>query len=78
MRIIKPDDTLLSQPSSSGTMPFEGGQVPYSISRQVEYAGRQRPVMYWDIAEFLIDGTYRSWEIFADGYVIGRYNFTLG
>lgn len=78
MRIIKPDDTLLSQPSSSGTMPFEGGQVPYSISRQVEYAGEALPVvMYWDIAEFLIDGAYRV-EIFADGYVIGRYNFTLG
>ncbi|MDO5035406.1 MAG: hypothetical protein Q4D93_00405 [Porphyromonas sp.] len=77
MRIIKPDDTLLSQPAISGTMPFEGGQVPYSISRQVEYAGEAIPVtMYWDIEEFLVEGTYRV-ELFADGYLIGRQSFTL-
>lgn len=77
MRITKPDDTLLLQPGASGDMEFEGGSVPYSISRQLEYGGEAVPVvMYWDINEYLIDGTYRV-ELFADGYVIGRFTFTL-
>lgn len=78
MRISTPDDVLLQKPSESGSFTFEGGKVPYSIKRQVEYGGESTTMtMYWSIEEYLIEGTYRV-EIFADGYVIGRFNFTLG
>lgn len=76
MRIYKPDDTLLLK-SSYGTFSFEGREIPYSISRQVEYTGESTPMeMYWDIDEYLSEGTYRI-EIFADGYLIGKRTFEL-
>lgn len=78
MRILTPDDLLLQKPSESGRFDFEGGMVPYSIKRQVEYGGEATTLtMYWDIEEYLIEGTYRV-ELFADGYIIGRFTFTLG
>ncbi|MDO5016780.1 MAG: hypothetical protein Q4E10_00250 [Porphyromonas sp.] len=77
MRISTPDDLLLEKPAESGTFDFEGGQVPYSIKRQVEYGGEPTTLtMYWDIEEYLIEGTYRV-ELFADGYIIGRFTFEL-
>lgn len=78
MRISTPDDILLQKPSERGTFAFEGGNVAYSIKRQIEYGGEALPLqMYWDIEEYLIEGTYRV-EIFADGYIIGRFTFSLG
>lgn len=78
MRISTPDEVLLQKPSESGNFSFEGGNVPYSIKRQIEYGGESVTVtMYWNIEEYLIEGTYRV-ELFADGYIIGRFNFSLG
>lgn len=78
MRISTPDDVLLQKPSESGTFSFEGSSVPYSIKRQIEYGGESTSVtMYWNIEEYLIEGSYRV-ELFADGYIIGRFNFSLG
>ncbi len=78
VRISTPDDILLQKGSESGTFDFEGSQVAYSIKREVEYGGDATSVtMYWDIEEYLIEGVYRV-ELFADGYIIGRYTFTLG
>lgn len=77
LRITKPDGILLEQPGVSGTFPFESGQVPYSVSRQVEYGGEPVSMtIYWDIQEFLIEGSYQV-EFFADGYMIGRSTFSL-
>lgn len=76
MRIYKPDDQLLTKPNG-GTFEYEGGNVPYSIAKQIEYEGEPVSMtMYWDIEEFLEEGNYRI-EIFADGYLIGRSSFTL-
>lgn len=76
MRITKPDDTLLTK-SDGGTFSFEGGNVPYSIARQIEYGGEALPVtMYWNVDEYLSEGSYHI-EIFADGYLIGRSSFIL-
>ncbi|SJZ80115.1 hypothetical protein [Porphyromonas cangingivalis] len=76
VRLYKPDDTLLLK-STYGTFSFEGGEIPYSISRQIEYTGEATSLdMYWDIDEYLSEGTYRL-EIFADGYLVGRSSFTL-
>ena len=76
LRLYKPDDTLLTKPGS-GTFTFEGGDVPYSISREVEYQGELVAVtLYWNVDEYLPEGSYRL-EIFADGYLIGRAAFSL-
>ena len=73
-----PDGTLMQQAGQSGSMPFESGQVPYSVSRQIEYNGEPTQVsLYWDIQEYLPEGVYTA-ELFSDGYKIGRFNFTLG
>ena len=77
MRIITPDEVLLQKSAESGHFNFEGGKVPYSIKRQVEYGGEATTLtMYWDIEEYLVEGNYRV-EIFADGYIIGRFTFAL-
>ena len=47
------------------------------MKKLIEYEGEEVAVtMYWDIEEFLSAGTYRV-DIFADGNLIGRSNFTL-
>lgn len=77
LRISKPDGSLLQQPGVSGHFPFEGGSVPFSVSREVEYGGEPVAMtVYWDIQEFLIEGSYLV-EFFADGYLIGRATFAL-
>ena len=78
LRLSMPDGMLMQQAGQSGSMPFESGQVPYSVSRQIEYSGEPTQVsLYWDIQEYLPEGVYAA-EIFSDGYKIGRFNFTLG
>ena len=78
LRLSMPDGTLMQQAGQSGSMPFESGQVPYSVSRQIEYSGEPTQVsLYWDIQEYLPEGVYTA-EVFSDGYKIGRFNFTLG
>lgn len=77
LRISKPDGTLLQQPGVSGHFPFEGGSVPFSVSREAEYGGESLAMtVYWDIQEFLVEGSYLV-EFFADGYLIGRSSFAL-
>ena len=77
IRIITPDEVLLQKPAEGGRFEFEGSKVPYSIKRQVEYGGEATTLtMYWDIEEYLVEGSYRV-EIFADGYIIGRFSFAL-
>jgi cell division protein FtsL len=76
VRLMKPDDTILTKPSS-GSFSFEGKQLSYSMRRTIEYDGEEQSVvMYWDIEEYLSQGTYRA-DIFAAGNLIGRKPFTL-
>ena len=76
VRIMKPDDDVLVK-SRGDVFAFEGKEINYSMKKMVEYDGEELPVtMYWNIEEFLSPGTYRV-DIFADGNLIGRKNFTL-
>lgn len=76
VRIMKPDDDILLK-SRADVFTFEGKEINYSMKKLVEYEGEELPVtMYWNIEEFLSPGTYRV-DIFADGNLIGRKNFTL-
>lgn len=76
IRIIKPDDTPLVK-SNDNVFLFENKFINYSARRPIEYEGEDIPVViYWDVEEYLNAGTYRI-EIFADGYMIGKTNFSL-
>ena len=76
VRIMKPDDDILVK-SRANVFMFEGKEITYSIKKLIEYEGEVVDVeMYWNIEEFLSPGTYRV-DIFADGNLIGKKNFTL-
>ena len=76
VRLMKPDDDILMK-NRSNVFPFEGKEIGYSMKKLIEYEGEEVAVtMYWDIEEFLSAGTYRV-DIFSDGNLIGRSNFTL-
>ena len=76
VRIMKPDDDILVK-SRANVFMFEGKEITYSIKKLIEYEGEVVDVeMYWNIEEFLSPGTYRV-DIFADGNLIGKMNFTL-
>lgn len=76
VRIMKPNDDVLVK-SRSDVFPFENKEISYSMKKLIEYDGEEQAVtMYWDIEEFLSPGTYRV-DIFADGNLIGKKNFTL-
>lgn len=76
VRIMKPDDDILVK-SRADVFNFEGKELNFSMKKLVEYEGEEVPVtMYWNIEEFLSPGTYRV-DIFTDGNLIGRKNFSL-
>ena len=76
VQLRKPDEDILKKPDS-GVFRFENRDIPYSIMRPIEYDGEEQPiVMYWNVEEFLSEGTYRV-DIFADGNNIGRKSFVL-
>ena len=76
VRIMKPDDDILVK-SRANVFMFERKEITYSIKKLIEYEGEVVDVeMYWNIEEFLSPGTYRV-DIFADGNLIGKKNFTL-
>ena len=75
-RITKPDDDVLIK-SAGNIFRYENREIPYSVKKVVEYGGDDTDVcMYWNVEEFLYQGTYRV-EIFADGNLIGRRNFSI-
>ena len=76
VRLMKPDDDILRKPNS-GVFRFENREIAYSMMKPIEYDGEeQQIVMYWNVEEFLSEGTYRV-DIFADGNQIGRKSFVL-
>ncbi len=76
VRIMTPRDELLRK-SNAGTFLFEGEQIPYSISRSIEYNGEETDIeLFWTIEESLEKGTYRL-QIFENGSIIGKTSFQL-
>lgn len=75
MRIISPSGQLLE---GGGTFSFEGGNVPCSAKRTIEYAGEEIAgvTIYWDVNTALSPGDYTV-ELFADNYRLIRRTFTL-
>ncbi|MBR5729183.1 MAG: hypothetical protein IKX61_03090 [Prevotella sp.] len=74
VRITTPSGTVLTQ---GGTFTYENRTLQYSMRKQIEYSGKETPVStYWDIKEFLSDGTYQV-SIFSEGSLIGSKSFSF-
>ncbi len=75
LRLISPSGQLLG---GAGTFPFEGGKVPCSAKKVVEYAGEEVSgiTIYWDVNTALTSGDYTV-ELFADNYRLSSKTFNL-
>ncbi|WP_449303005.1 hypothetical protein [Porphyromonas endodontalis] len=75
LRILNPNDQPLA--GDGAAFSYEGSTLHSSASKEIEYGGEDLPfVLYWNVAETLLVGTYRV-ELFADGSLVGRTSFTL-
>jgi len=75
MRIISPSGQLLGE---AGTFAFEGGNVPYTAKKTIEYAGEEIGglTIYWDVDASLMAGDYTV-ELFADNFRLISRSFNL-
>lgn len=75
MRIISPAGQLLGE---AGTFSFEGGNVPYTAKKTIEYAGEEIGgiAIYWDVDASLMAGDYTV-ELFADNFRLISRSFNL-
>jgi len=76
MRIIRPDEVVLSSPDA-GMFDFGEESLVYSEKRELEYANADIDMcIYWDVAEELIPGTYFV-NLYCEGHEIGSASFLL-
>ncbi len=75
LRIVSPEGNLLG---NAGTFSFEGGTLPCTARKTIEYAGEEISgiTMYWDVNAVLSPGEYLV-ELFADNYRLTSKRFTL-
>ena len=75
LRITSPEGSLLG---NAGSFSFEGGKVPYSARKSIEYAGEEISgiTIYWDVNTTLTPGEYTV-ELFADNYRLVSKKFTM-
>ncbi len=75
IRITTPSADLLG---GSGNFSFEGGSVPYTAKRTIEYGGDDVPVtIYYDCANNTLSGGAYTVEVFTDGYRVGKTTVNL-
>ncbi len=77
MQVIKPDGSTF-QRSTANIISTDGGSVPYSDKKDIDYTGDAvNLAIYYDLrGEEAQKGNYQV-RIFADGHLIGKDNFTL-
>lgn len=75
LRIVSPEGSLLG---NAGSFRFEGGSIPCTAKKTVEYAGEELAgvAIYWDVNTTLTAGDYTV-ELFADNYRLASRHFTL-
>ncbi len=75
LRIISPEGSLLG---NGGTFSFEGGSVPYTAKKIIDYAGDEISGIniYWDVNTALSPGEYTV-ELFADNFRLISRRFIL-
>ena len=75
IRIIDPNGNLLGE-SEEHVFPFESGEVPYTLSSQIEYTGDEyNGTCYWPM-ESIVEGFYTI-DFFCDGNLIGSFPFQV-
>lgn len=75
LRIVNPEGQLLG---NAGSFSFEGGNVPCSAKKTIEYTGDEMSgvTIYWDVNTTLTPGDYTV-ELFCDNYRLVSRKFTL-
>ena len=75
LRIVNPEGQLLG---NAGSFSFEGGNVPCSAKKTIEYTGDEMSgvTIYWDVNTTLTPGDYLV-ELFADNFRRASRHFTL-
>ncbi|MGN0214551.1 MAG: hypothetical protein ACI4AH_07070 [Muribaculaceae bacterium] len=75
VRITSPEGTLLG---SHGSFSFEGGSLPYTEKKTIEYSGQEIAgiTIYWNVNTALTPGDYTV-EIFADNYRLTSRRFSI-
>ena len=75
IRIIDPNGNLLGE-TEEHVFPFESGEVPYTLSSQIEYTGDEyNGTCYWPM-ENIVVGFYTI-DFFCDGNLIGSFPFQV-
>lgn len=76
LRIIRPDEIVLSSPEA-GMFDFNGEQLVYSAKRELEYDNQDIDMcIFWDKGEELVEGTY-NFILYCEGYEIGSATLYL-
>lgn len=77
IRIISPEGVTLSSGSNVLTKAETGSQIQYSTTVSVDYNQEATSTCaYWEQAAPFLAGTYTS-EIYQNGYLVGKADFTL-
>lgn len=76
VRLSKPDGELVIK-NPTQEFHFENMKIGYTMKKEFEYTGETiKDVIYWKIEEPLAQGNYLV-EFFADGYMIGSFDFII-
>lgn len=75
VRITNPEGSLLG---SHGSFAFEGGHIPFTERKIIEYAGQEVSgiSIYWNVNTVLTPGQYTV-EVFADNYRLISRKFSF-
>lgn len=76
LRIIRPDEVLLSSPDM-GMFDFQSESLVYSAKRELEYDNKDIDMcIFWEKTEELIEGTYMCY-LYCEGTEIGSTSLEL-
>lgn len=76
LRLTRPDGEVM-QKSIHDVFEFENSEIPYSVSKEFEYAGEEvAGTMYWLVEEILQEGIYNA-DFFVDKELIGSFPFKI-
>ncbi|MCL2597552.1 MAG: hypothetical protein FWD66_07845 [Paludibacter sp.] len=77
LRIVRPDDIVLTKNANANVFSFEGKMISFSARKDFEYSNEAiNDVIYYNVDEMLPSGKYRA-EFFLDGNRIGSYSFEI-
>ena len=77
LRIMRPDDIVLTKNTNADVFTFEGKMIKYSARKDFEYGNDAiSDVIYYDVDEMLPAGKYQV-DFFLDGNRIGSYSFEI-